>query len=189
VPDTFSVSDSFSVSIGFEPVDWGFALAEIGNGNYAAAVGLLPGVPAGSAAILRKTKAGEWVIDFVKKSDLLTGAVMHHFEKHHAWFRILGGSDEMHNLVKIHAHMHRGAKIGVHQHILNTLKLDTFEQLHGLWMLALSAAEKGNDTAMRKLAQSILESYRSYFKLSPDYDRIILIFKNALELETGIKLK
>lgn len=88
--------------------------------------------------------------------------------------------------MRVHGHMHRGKFIGIHRHVLKELKLDTIQQLHGLWELAsLEKDKKG----LKRIAQDVFDAYKSYFRDSKDASKIIAIFKDALELETGFTLK
>jgi len=169
-----------------EPADWGIMMAEIANGNYAAAIGALPAVPAGWSAVLRKTEAGETMIDLVKGSKFAEGLNSYVAQRHHIVFRILDGTDEAHNLIKMHHGLHTASGQGVHQHIVDKLGLDSIQQLGAIWDAAFLS---GKVKAQKRVAQDLLDAYRSYFKRSADADDIIAIFKEAIEKETGLTLK
>ncbi|MEZ6111967.1 MAG: hypothetical protein R3C99_13250 [Pirellulaceae bacterium] len=157
------------------------------GGHYAAAAAFLPVVPAGSFSILRKTKAGGLVIDIAKgKSRSIGKTALHHFENHHIWFGVLGGTDAPDNLIKMRVQLHRGKKVGVHQHLIRELNLKSIQQLRDLWVFTLST---GRATEKQKFAQDIYDAYRSYFQQSPHAERILRVFKEVIELEAGVTLR
>ncbi|MCA9189165.1 MAG: hypothetical protein KDA99_26250, partial [Planctomycetales bacterium] len=110
-----------AVSIANEPLDIGMSIAEASNGNLFALAGVLPVIPAGWSAVYRKSKKGVWLIDFVEDARHLDDAVIYKFEDHHIWWRMLDGSDNSENLIRMQGHMHRGKGVGLHYYVRQTL--------------------------------------------------------------------
>jgi len=130
--------------------------------------------------ILRTTKSGEKVIDISRGGvrrlfDLIGGKLnLLHYEQHHIFFKVLGGSDEAANLVGIRAVLHRGKKIGLHQHIDKELGMG-YEALAEAW----KGAQK-NPEARRAFMSKLRQAYSSYFEGSKDYDAIMSIIDRGL---------
>jgi hypothetical protein len=135
--------------------------------------------------IVRVTKEGR---RYVSYPDEVLEAVktvigekrLHHLERHHVFFRSLGGSDESSNLLTIAAYIHRGKELGLHAHILRSMGEygSTYDDLRQAWEIA-----KLSRRTRKQFLDKMRSAYFEFFEGSKDIDEIMEVIDLALDIQ------